>query len=212
MVTKIAVFASGRGSNFREIYKNTRSGFIPAEISLLVTDNPRAGIIPFAEEHSIPVSIIQPKLFSSTQSFGAAIMDVLATQHIEYIVLAGYLKKIPENVVSAFNNRIINIHPALLPAFGGKGMYGKNVHQAVFKAGVKVSGITIHLVNEKYDSGPILLQRATDITDCESPEEIAATVLKLEHKALPAAIKLLLENEPEIDGNRVIIRKVHETN
>ncbi len=212
MVTKIAVFASGRGSNFREIYKNTRSGFIPAEISLLVSDNPRAGIIPFAEEHSIPVSIIQPKLFSSTQSFGTAILDVLTAEQIEYIVLAGYLKKIPENVVSAFNNRIINIHPALLPAFGGKGMYGKHVHQAVFEAGVKVSGITIHLVNEEYDSGPILLQRATDISHCETPEEIASTVLKLEHKALPEAVKLLLENDPEIDGNRVIIRKVHETN
>ncbi len=212
MVTKIAVFASGRGSNFREIYKNTRSGFIPAEISLLVSDNPRAGIIPFAEAHSIPVSIIQPKKFSSSHDFGMALLDVLAAQQIEYIVLAGYLKKIPENVVSAFNNRIINIHPALLPAFGGQGMYGKHVHQAVFKAGVKVSGITIHLVNEEYDSGPILLQRAADIADCETPEEIAAAVLKLEHKAFPEAIKLLLENEPEIDGNRVIIRKVHETN
>ncbi len=139
--------------------------------------------------------------------FGNAIWDALNKYRVELVILAGYLKKIPENVVSAFNNRIVNIHPSLLPAFGGKGMYGRRVHQAVFASGTKISGVTVHLVNNEYDAGPIVLQKAVEIEDCHSPEEIADKVLAYEHKIFPKAIKLLVENEPEVIGNRVEFKK-----
>ena len=204
ILTKLAVFASGRGSNFQTVHNKIQAGFIPAEINLLITDNDKAGAIQFADENNIAVEIIKPKEFPSPESFGEAILKPLNRYGINMIVLAGYLKKIPENVVEIFNNRILNIHPALLPAFGGKGMYGIRVHQAVYDSGAKISGATVHLVNNEYDSGPIVLQQAVEIDDCYSPEAIAGKVLACEHQIFPEAIKRLVEQEYRIEGNRVI--------
>ncbi len=205
-MTKLAVFASGRGSNFQTIYKKIQDGYISAEINLLVTDNEQAGAISFANENKISVATINPKDFPTPQAFGKAILNRLGSHQIDYVVLAGYLKKIPENVVGKYHNRIVNIHPALLPAFGGKGMYGMRVHRAVFNSGAKLSGVTVHLVNNEYDAGPIVLQKAVEIDDCNSPEEIANKVLSFEHIVFPEAIKLLVDNKPQVIGNRVIIR------
>ncbi|RMI04829.1 MAG: phosphoribosylglycinamide formyltransferase [Calditrichaeota bacterium] len=209
-MTNIAVFASGRGSNFQAVYRKVEEGFIPARISLLVTDNSGAPCIAFARTHHIPVRVIRPRDYASPEAFGDALLRCLQEFGIGFIVLAGYLKKIPANVVEAYPNRIVNIHPALLPAFGGKGMYGMKVHEAVFRSGAKVSGVTVHMVNNEYDAGPIVLQEAVDISDCASPEEIARRVLEREHEVFPRAIKLLLENEVLIDGRRVTIRKPTE--
>lgn len=206
-MTRLTVFASGRGSNFQTIFKRISDGYIPARVVLLITDNSKAGAIAFAAEHDIPVSVVRPNDFPTPEAFGDELLQLMALYKTEWIVLAGYLKKIPANVVNQYQNRIINIHPALLPAFGGKGMYGLRVHQAVFNAGVKISGVTVHLVNNEYDAGPIVLQKAVNIEVCSSPEEIAATVLQQEHLAFPEAIKLLIENEIDIEGQRVIIRK-----
>jgi phosphoribosylglycinamide formyltransferase-1 len=212
-VTKIAVFASGRGSNFQTIYKKIKEGFIPAQIVLLITDNDKAGAITFAFEHNIPFSVVKPKDFYTSEIFGVELLRLLELYEAEFIILAGYLKKIPSNVIDRYQNRIVNIHPALLPSFGGKGMYGHRVHEAVFNSGVKLSGVTVHLVNNEYDAGPIVLQRAVNIEACNLPEEIAAEVLKEEHKAFPEALKRLLENEVIVEGQRVIIRKPkHVTN
>lgn len=207
-MVNIAVFASGRGSNFQTIYHKTVAGYLPAKIAALISDNRAAGAIEFAREQRIPVFVAPPGDFPSPEVFGGELLRILKLQAVEFIVLAGYLKKIPANVVDAFPNRILNIHPALLPSFGGKGMYGMRVHQAVFDAGVKVSGVTVHLVNNEYDAGPIVLQRAVDIRECRSPEEIARKVLAQEHRAFPEALKLLLENEYRVEGRRVIIRKI----
>ncbi|HFE63930.1 MAG TPA: phosphoribosylglycinamide formyltransferase [Caldithrix sp.] len=199
----IAVFASGRGSNFKHIYQNIQQGKIPAIIKCLITDNHKAGALDFARENAIPTFTISPQEFNSSHKFGQAIMEVLSRFSIDWIVLAGYLKKIPNNVVAVYSNRILNIHPALLPAFGGKGMYGSRVHQAVFASGAKISGVTVHLVNTEYDAGPIVTQRAMEIDDCRTPEEIAAKVLKVEHVLYSEAILKVLTKKFEVRGNRV---------
>jgi formyltetrahydrofolate-dependent phosphoribosylglycinamide formyltransferase len=206
-VKKLAVFASGRGSNFRKIYQNISAGRVTARIGCLVTNTSRAAVLEFTRSLDFPSYIINPGDFISSEEFGRELLTILKNNGIDWIVLAGYLKKIPDNVVSMYANRIVNIHPALLPAFGGKGMYGMYVHEAVFKSGAKVSGITVHLVNEVYDSGPVVLQKAVDIEDCYSPEEIAAKVLKVEHRMYSVALQKLLTVPFRVQGNRVIFDK-----
>ncbi len=203
---QLAVFASGRGSNFQAILEQIKKGFIPASIGLCITNNPEAGIIEIAEANGIPVKICPPKDYSDSQAFNQAILVSLIEAEIDYIILAGYLKLIGRQIVDRYNNKIINIHPALLPSFGGKGMYGHHVHEAVFNRGVKLSGATVHLVNNEYDAGPIVLQKSVSIEDAISDEEIAKRVLKIEHEIFPQAIKLLVEDRLEVNGVRVTIK------
>jgi phosphoribosylglycinamide formyltransferase-1 len=202
---RLAVFASGRGSNFRAILEQIQNGFIPAEVVLCITNNPAAGVIDIAKSNHIPVCIIIPKNFPDSTVFNDAILKELLSVKVEYIVLAGYLKLIGKQIIAAFPNRIINIHPALLPAFGGKGMYGHHVHQAVFDSGVKVSGATVHLVNSEYDAGPIVLQQSVAIGDLNSAEEIAERVLEIEHRIYARAVKLMVEGRLCIQGRRIQI-------
>lgn len=202
-MTQIGVFASGRGSNFQNIFYKTRDGYISAQIGTLITDNLHAGAIDFAKENNLPVYIVKPKDYPSVQAFGDALLQILEKHHIDLVALAGFLKKVPENVVAKYVNRMINIHPALLPAFGGKGMYGKHVHEAVYRSGVKFSGVTVHLVTNEFDAGPIVLQKVVNIEDCHSPDEIAQKVLMQEHIAYPEALKQIIENEMKVTGNRV---------
>ncbi len=203
---RIAVFASGRGSNFQAILEQIKKGFIPASIELCITNNPEAGIIEIAEANGISVKICPPKDYSDSHAFNQAILTALIEAEIDYIILAGYLKLIGRQIVDRYNNKIINIHPALLPSFGGKGMYGHHVHEAVFNRGVKLSGATVHLVNNEYDAGPIVLQKSVSIEDAISDEEIAKRVLKIEHEIFPQAVKLLIEDRLEVNGVRVTIK------
>ena len=203
---RLAVFASGRGSNFQAILKQIQQGIIPATVGLCVTNNPNAGVIQIARENEIPVKICSPKDYPDSKSYNDDILSALIESEIEYIILAGYLKLIGMQIVDRFSNKIVNIHPALLPSFGGKGMYGHHVHDAVFNRGVKFSGATVHLVNNEYDAGPIVLQKVVSIEDAKSPEEIAERVLKIEHEIFPQAVKLLVEDKLEVDGLRVKIR------
>lgn len=205
---KIGVFASGRGSNFIKIYENIQKGEISAEVSCLITDNTAAAAIDFSKSANIPSYVVHPKDFSDPAIFGEELLKILKNNAIEWVVLAGYLKKIPDNVVRAYSNRIINIHPALLPSFGGKGMYGMNVHEAVFKSGAKISGVTVHLVNEIYDSGPIIMQESVDIESCNNPEEIAKRVLQLEHLLYSRAIQKILSSPFQVSDNRVVFGAV----
>jgi phosphoribosylglycinamide formyltransferase-1 len=206
-VKKFAVFASGRGSNFIKIYENIQSGNISANIACVISDKPEAGAIEFAKKSNIKTYLVIPKNFSTSELFGSELLKILEEHEIDWIILAGYLKKIPDNVVQKYANRIVNIHPALLPAFGGKGMYGMHVHQAVFESGAKISGVTVHLVNEIYDSGPIVMQRAVDIEDCKNPGDIAKSVLAVEHKIYSEALGKLLTVSYRINSNRVIFEK-----
>lgn len=201
---RIAVFASGRGSNFIRIYRNIQKGKLPARIVCLISDNPQAAAIQFALKHHIPPAVLLPKNYSTPILFGMEILKLLHIQQVDWIVLAGYLKKIPDNVVKTYANKIVNIHPALLPAFGGAGMYGMHVHEAVFASGAKISGVTVHLVNEIYDSGPIVMQQAVKIEDCRNPKEIAEKVLKIEHKLYSQALARLFKGRYRIEANRVV--------
>jgi phosphoribosylglycinamide formyltransferase-1 len=201
----IAVFASGRGSNFQVILANIRDGVIPARVNLLITNKSDAGAIQTAQENNIPYRVFPAKKFPDAIAYNDAILAELQQHEIDYVVLAGYLKLIGIQIVRAYENRIINIHPALLPSFGGKGMYGHHVHQAVYESGVKYSGPTVHLVNSEYDSGPIVMQQAVPLDDDDTPESIAAKVLRAEHDLFPRAVKMLVEERLEISGRRVSI-------
>jgi phosphoribosylglycinamide formyltransferase-1 len=203
-LTQIAVFASGRGSNFRAIFEKIKEGFLACQIAILISDNSNAGALEFAEQNNIPAYVVKPREFPTPDSFGKRLIGILTDHKVEYVLLAGYLKKIPDNVIDYFENRIINIHPALLPAFGGKGMYGIQVHQAVFDSGAQLSGVTVHFVNKEYDAGPILLQKSVDIRRCRSAEEIAQKVLDIEHRIYSQALKILLEKQTRVQGKRVI--------
>jgi phosphoribosylglycinamide formyltransferase-1 len=203
-VEKIAVFASGRGSNFVKIYDNIQKGYLTAKIACLISNKSEAGAVEFANDNSIKTYLVVPKNFSTAELFGSELLKILNEHQIDWIILAGYLKKIPDNVVRKYANRIVNIHPALLPAFGGKGMYGMHVHEAVFQSGAKISGVSVHLVNEVYDSGPIVMQKAVDIEHCNSPDDIAKSVLTVEHKLFSEALRKLFTLPYQILNNRVM--------
>ena len=205
---RLAVLASGRGSNFDSILEKTLAGYIPADIVLLITNNQKAGALKIAAKHAINAKVIIPGEFTNSAAFNDAILKALLASKVDFIILAGYLKLIGPNIVAQYENKILNIHPALLPSFGGKGMYGHHVHQAVYDCGVKVSGATVHLVNKDYDLGPIVMQRSVSIDNLKTPEDIAAHVLKIEHQIYPEAVKLLVENRLIVKQRRVEIKGV----
>ena len=181
---KIAIFASGGGSNARKILESF-SDFSEARVVLLVTNNPESGVFQFGPKHNLPVELMGKSQYRN----GDHLIEVLKKHQIDMIILAGYLKLIPGKVVSQFHNRILNIHPALLPAYGGKGMYGMNVHRAVIANREKESGITIHYVNERYDEGEIIFRKSLNIGPDWTPERLQKEVLKLEHQHFSEEIK-----------------------
>ncbi len=197
----LAVFVSGRGSNLLSILESRELAEL-IEIKAVISDKIECGAFEIAENYSVPTYTLGNKdgLINYND-----LSNLLSQLNIDLIVLAGFLKLIPGNVVKAFKGRIINIHPALLPSFGGKGMYGMNVHKAVFKSSAKVSGASVHFVDEAYDTGTIIAQECVDISDAESPEEIAERVLKVEHRILPAVIRMIVEGKVHIINNRVEI-------
>lgn len=185
----IAIFASGNGSNAEQISKyflNKPSG----KVKLILANNPNAGVIERAEKLGI-VSVIFDR---STFYFSDEIVDTLNENEIDLVVLAGFLWLIPANILAAYKGRIVNIHPALLPKYGGKGMYGSHVHEAVIATGEKKSGITIHFVNEKYDDGQIIFQAEVNIEKGETPDSLAQKIHLLEYEHFPKIVeKVLLE-------------------
>jgi phosphoribosylglycinamide formyltransferase-1 len=149
--------------------------------------------------------VIDPKAFADVDAYGAALLGALGAAETEAIALAGYLRRLPAPIVNAFRHRIVNIHPALLPAFGGKGMYGEHVHRAVLDYGAKVSGCTVHFVDEDYDTGPVIAQRAVPVAENDTPETLAARILPHEHAALVDALSLLADGRLRVEGRRVVV-------
>jgi formyltetrahydrofolate-dependent phosphoribosylglycinamide formyltransferase len=198
---KIAVFVSGRGSNLQAII-NSKLSADKIKIESVVSDKSECAAFHIAEKYSIPAYTIGNKPGSKTYNELIFIFNELK---VELIVLAGYLKLIPADFIKHYKNKIINIHPALLPLYGGKGMFGMNVHKAVFAAEEKLSGATVHFVDEIYDNGLIIAQEKVDISGIKSPEEIAERVLKAEHKLLPFVISKFAENKIKIIDNKVEI-------
>lgn len=201
---KLAVFVSGRGSNLLAIASEIKNGTLNAKIEVVVSNKEDCKAIEFANQEGIANFIVSSSIGSNSVSYSDLIIE-LKNRKIDLIVLAGYLKKIPSELIKEYKYKIINIHPALLPSFGGKGMYGINVHKAVFQSSVKVSGPTVHFVDEIYDNGLIIDQAAVDISSVKSPEEISKLVLKLEHKLLPSVISKFVQKRINIIDNRVFI-------
>ena len=199
---KIVVFVSGRGSNLRAILNTIPKSIIVVGVISDKLDCPAFSI---ADEYSIPKFCVSDKFNSGYLQY-EDLLKQFDDMEVDLVVLAGFLKKVPDIVVEQYENKIINIHPALLPSFGGKGMYGINVHKAVFDRSCKVSGATIHFVDKIFDNGKIIAQEAVDIGAVESPEEIGAKVLEIEHKILPAVIEKFSQNKVKIINKRVFIK------
>ncbi|KAL3625026.1 Phosphoribosylglycinamide formyltransferase (GART) [Castilleja foliolosa] len=177
----LAIFVSGGGSNFRSIHEATLNGSVHGDVVVLVTNKQDCGGAEYARDSRIPV-IVFPKKKDEQKSFSAEdLVNTLRSFKVDFILLAGYLKLIPVELVRAYPKSILNIHPSLLPAFGGKGFYGMNVHKAVIASGARYSGPTIHYVDEEYDTGRILAQRVVPVLANDTAEELAAWVLHEEH-------------------------------
>jgi phosphoribosylglycinamide formyltransferase 1 len=190
-VKKLAIFASGTGSNARaimEYFKGHRS----VSVQLIVCNRPEAGVLKHAADFQVPVLQVVRQDFVETEN----LLQKLKEHQIDWIILAGFLWLIPADLIEMYRNKIINIHPALLPDFGGKGMYGSNVHKAVLSAGSKSSGITIHYVNEEYDKGDIIAQFSCPVDISDTPETLVGKIHKLEQRYYPETIeKLVLKSK-----------------
>ncbi|HUI66400.1 MAG TPA: phosphoribosylglycinamide formyltransferase [Bacteroidota bacterium] len=191
----VAVFGSGQGSNFFAILTAIQRGSLPgARICLVLSNNSQSGILSIARANALPAIHLSQKQFPDEAAFADTMLSTLRIHGADFIALAGYMKRVPPRVVTAFQNRIINIHPALLPRHGGPGMYGLHVHEAVLAAGEKQSGATVHMVDELYDHGAIILQKAVPVLPGDTPETLAARVLLVEHEIYPEAIRLIAAN------------------
>jgi phosphoribosylglycinamide formyltransferase-1 len=195
---KVAVLASGRGSNFKAIVEEIKAGRCDAEVKVLITNNPEAGAIATAKENNIPVEIIQRKDVQSREEMDDRIKETLDRYGTELVVLAGYMLILKgKGLLEAYSNRIINIHPALLPSFPGV-----DAQKQAFEHGVKVSGVTIHFVDATLDMGPIIYQETVDISDCETADEAAAKILKTEHKAYAKVVDSFSKGRYIVEGRK----------
>jgi formyltetrahydrofolate-dependent phosphoribosylglycinamide formyltransferase len=199
-IPAVAVFASGGGTNLQSLLDTFGRDGQPddsARIALVVSDRPGIGALDRADKAGVSTAVVRPKDFPSGTEFAAALLTALRRHEIDIVALAGYLKLVPEMVVQAFRGRIINIHPGPLPTFGGSGMWGHHVHEAVIETGVAVSGPTIHFVDERYDTGPIIAQWPVPVLPEDTPDKLAARVLKCEHRLYPAVLGALARGEIE---------------
>lgn len=192
---KLAVLVSGGGSNLQSIIDNTKNGILKgiAEVVLVIASSPDAYGLVRAQKENIKNYALDFKNMDKAD-YDNQMYKLIKESGADLVCLAGYLRKIPDNIVKEYKSRILNIHPALLPKFGGKGMYGHHVHEAVVKAGEKKSGPTVHFVDENYDTGSIILQKEVPVYETDTPDDVAKRVLVQEHIIFPKAIKKVIEN------------------
>lgn len=201
----LCVFASGSGSNLLAIIEAGKSGLISSKVVLVISNNSSSGALEAAKKNNIPYFHLSQKLFNTETEFTERILNLLNEYKVDLILLAGYMKMLSPEVVNKYSGRILNIHPALLPKYGGKGMYGIHVHEAVIAAKEKVTGATVHFVNEVYDSGEIILQKQVDVHPDDDALSLQKRVLRAEHKLYPDAIKLFEERRVRVRKNKVTI-------
>jgi len=198
-VLKVGVFVSGRGSNLRAILNSSKLHKL-IKVQAVISNKATCPAFKIAEEYSINQYVVGNEKKSISYN---NLSKFLKSLEIDLVVLAGFLKMIPDDMIVDFRNRIINIHPALLPSFGGKEMYGMNVHKAVYDSSAQVSGATVHFVDETYDTGNIIVQRCVDISEVDSPEEILEKVLAVEHELLPYVIEKFALDKIIVSNGRV---------
>lgn len=206
MSIRIAVLVSGhsRGSNMQAIIDACQRGEIDGQVVLVIGTRSEAPALQRARESGVHTRVISPRNLSE-EEYAQRLLHALEEAKVDLVCLAGYMRLLPAPVVQAYAGRVMNIHPALLPLFGGKGMYGERVHQAVLEAGMKVSGCTVHFVDEQYDTGPIIVQRCVPVEEGDTWETLAARVLVQEHQAYVQAVKLFAEGRLRIEGRCVRI-------
>jgi phosphoribosylglycinamide formyltransferase-1 len=205
-VKSIVVFASGNGTNFQAIADAVMDGRLECKISAVICERKNAGVLERSRSLGID-SIYIPYSRTEPDKFLGNVMKRLIDYKPDLIVLAGFLKILDSTLIRQFQNRIINLHPSLLPCFGGPGFYGSKVHEAVIMSGAKYSGATVHFVTENIDGGPIIMQDICTVEDNDTPETLAEKVHRLEHKILVDSIRIVIEDKIEIHGNRVTFKK-----
>ncbi|WP_292470307.1 phosphoribosylglycinamide formyltransferase [Methanolobus sp.] len=200
MTINIAVLVSGRGSNLQSIIDNIESGYIKnAQVAVVISDVGEAYALERARNHGITDVFIDPSDYSDRQEYEKEMLEVLKDNDVNLLLLAGYMRLIGKDLISAYRNRIINIHPALLPSF--KGLHAQ---QQAFDYGVKVSGCTVHFVDEGMDTGPIIIQKCVPVLDTDTAEELAARILEQEHNIFPESVKLFVEGKLKVEGRIVV--------
>ena len=206
---KLAVLVSGGGTNLQAIIDAISAGKITnACISVVISNNANAYALERARAHGIEALCISPKDFESREAFNQAFLDKLNSYNVDLVVLAGFLVVLPEMMIKEYTNRIVNIHPSLIPSFCGKGFYGLKVHEGVLARGVKVTGATVHFVDEGTDTGPIILQKAVEVEQGDTPEVLQRRVMEqAEWVILPKAIDLIANGKASVEDGHVIIAK-----
>lgn len=204
MSKRIAVLVSGNGSNLERLIELSRAGFIDGEISLVISSNEKAFALERAKRHSIPSRILHFNS-RSCDAYSDVILQTIVDCEIDLIVLAGFLKILSGKIIERFRNRIINLHPSLIPSFCGKGMYGERVHRAVIESGVRITGATVHFVDGGTDTGPIILQEAVPVLCDDTVESLSGRVALVEHRLLPKAVSLFCKDRLTVRGKRVLI-------
>ena len=201
---RIAVLISGGGTTLRNLLEKIAAGQLPMEIGLVVSSSPTSRGLQFAHEAGIPGIVIERKSFTDQDDFSRAVFDHCRRAGVDLVVMGGFLKRltIPED----FAHRVVNIHPALMPAFCGDGFYGHRVHEAVLEYGAKLSGCTVHFADDQYDHGPVIVQRAVPVQDADTPETLAARVFEAECEAYPEALRLIAAGRVTVEGRRVRIK------
>lgn len=203
---RLAVMVSGGGTDLQSVIDGVQSGKIPGEIAVVISSKPGVYALERAKKAGIPGVVICKKNYADEQAFFDANLSALREYGAEGVVLAGYLSILGRQMIEAYPNKIINIHPSLIPSFCGKGYYGLRVHQAVLDYGAKVSGATVHFVDEGADTGPIILQRAVSVLPEDTAESLQQRILEVEHGILPEAVALFCADRLRVQGRKVTIR------
>jgi len=201
---KLAVLASGGGTDLQSVIDASEKNEIDAKVVVVVSDRENAFALERAKKHGIDAYFVDSKN-KTREEHEKKVSEIIDKYNVDLIVLAGYLRMLTPYFISKYRNKIINIHPALLPFFSGKGMYGEKVHKAVLDSGMKISGCSVHFVDESIDGGPIIIQKAVEVKEYDTVKTLASRVLEEEHKILPEAVQLFAEKRLKIEGKKVRI-------
>ena len=197
---KLAVLLSGSGTTLENLFEKIEAGELPVEIAVVISSRSDAYGLQRATKRGVPTHVFARKKYGSLEEYTDAVFGAVRDHGAEFVALAGFMVMI--GIPDDFRNRVLNVHPALLPSFGGKGMYGHLVHEAVLEQGCKVTGCTVHIVNEEYDRGPIVMQKAVPVLEGDTPDTLASRVQAAEREAYPEAVRAFAEGRLKVEGSR----------